>query len=53
MHESTFEEYGIVSKSSHEVDMLDFETSSILDISSSKSQVIPTSTFTLLASWEI
>jgi hypothetical protein len=53
MHESTFEEHGIASKSSHEVDMLDFETSSILGISSNKSQVMPTFTFTLLASWEI
>jgi hypothetical protein len=37
MHESTFKEHDIASKSSHEIDMLDFETLSILVISSNKS----------------
>jgi hypothetical protein len=41
---------GIASKSSHEVDMVDFETLSILCISSSMSQVMPTFTLTLLPS---
>jgi hypothetical protein len=50
MQKSTLEEYGIASKSSHDLDMLDFETLSILGISSSKSQVMPTS---MLAYWEI
>jgi hypothetical protein len=50
MQESILEGHDIASKSSHEVDMLDFETLSILGISSTKSQVMPTSTFTVLAS---
>jgi hypothetical protein len=32
MHESTFQEHGIASKSSQEEDMLDFETLSILHV---------------------
>jgi hypothetical protein len=50
MQESTLEEHGIASNSSHDVDMLDFETISILGISSSKSQVMPILTFSLLTS---